>query len=679
LSAAIVGRFQYLAPAAIGGVVIGMLQSDAIYAESAYHWLPSSGLDSLVPLAVILVVLVIKAPPLTHRGMVITQELGKAPRPQNIPGATALGLAAGVVLLMLLTGQWRTALVVSMIFSVISLSWVVITGYAGQISLMQLSLAGVAGFLLGPLTTSWHIPFPVAPLFAALAATVVGVLFGLPALRLRGMYLAIVTLALAVALQTFWFQNSDFVSSSGVNIAGPTLFGVNLLARHGVVFPTIAFSLLVLVILALVAVGVAMLRRSRLGSAMLAVRANERSAAAAGVNVVRTKILAFAISAFIAGIGGCLLAYEQSNVTVDSFDVILGLGVFATAYLGGITSVLGGVQAGFLAVYGLAYVALNTWLNLGGWYQVITGVGLILTVILNPEGIVSPIHKQIQAVRERRARRRVVPVDTSTAAEPRPPRPVRLRPAQAPALLSVDDVEVRYGGVTAVSGVSLEVGDSEIVGLIGPNGAGKTTLVDALTGFVRCSGRVRLDGVRLDGRKAHDRAQAGLARTFQSIELWDDLTVTENVTVGLRGTDRGDARLDRTLDLLHLSELRDRPAGDLSQGQRQLVSIARALVSDPKVLVLDEPAGGLDTTESGWLGERLRDIRASGKAILLIDHDMSLVLAVCDRIVVMDLGEIIANGSPDKIRSDRAVAKAYLGTTHAVGRDAGIVEGPVLA
>jgi ABC-type branched-subunit amino acid transport system ATPase component len=233
-------------------------------------------------------------------------------------------------------------------------------------------------------------------------------------------------------------------------------------------------------------------------------------------------------------------------------------------------------------------------------------------------------------------------------------------------LLVARDLHVRYGGVVAVDGVSFEIREREIVGLIGPNGAGKTTLVDALTGFVNCTGDVQLGDRSLIGLRPHVRTRAGLARTFQGIELWDDLTVAENVVVGVRTRSRSAADIDRTLALLHLEAFRDRPAADLSQGQRQLVSIARALVGEPEVLVLDEPAGGLDTTESLWLGDRLRDIRASGRAVLLIDHDMSLVLSVCDRIAVLDFGKIIASGTPAEIRANPLVARAYLGSTHAV-------------
>jgi ABC-type branched-subunit amino acid transport system ATPase component/branched-subunit amino acid ABC-type transport system permease component len=669
LAAAIAGRFQSLAIGVGAGLAIGMVQSEVTFLQGKHTWLPKSGLAELVPLALVLIVLVIQGRPLPGRGALITHTLGRAPRPRSVVVPTVVATAAAVVGLVSLSGAWRAALLTSLIFGIISLSLVVVTGYAGQVSLAQLTLAGAAAFLLSPLTVSWGVPFPIAPLLAALGAMVIGVIVGLPALRIRGLPVAVVTLTLAVALEALWFRNPSLVPASGKDIKGPSLFGINLRVGAGNAYPRLAFCFVVLAALVLVGVGVAKLRTSRLGSAMLAVRANERSAAASGINVVATKVAAFAIAAFIAGIGGSFLAYKQTNVTFDPFDVILGLSVFATAYLAGITSVSGGLLAGIMGLSGLVFLATDRWFSLSNdWYQVITGVGLILTVVLNPEGIVGPWHTKIE---ELRSRRRGAAGQPETPKVEQPPALVGLeRPSPAPALLSLQDVSVHYGGVVAVDDVSFDVAEGAIVGLIGPNGAGKTTLIDAISGFAPASGQVLLAGEHLEHKKPHQRIRAGLGRTFQAIELWDDLTVEENVVVGEAAAagrhDRvGRDDLDTVFALLGLSDVRDRSAGALSQGQRQLVSIARALVGQPKVLLLDEPAGGLDSTESLWLAERLRSIRDSGVTILLIDHDMHLVLALCDEIQVLNFGKIIASGPPAAIRADRAVAEAYLGNTHA--------------
>jgi sulfate-transporting ATPase len=226
--------------------------------------------------------------------------------------------------------------------------------------------------------------------------------------------LGVVTLALAYAIEAVWFRNTQIVSVSGARVSDPSLFGIDLGIGSGAAFPRLEFGLLCLVTLVGVAFGVAKLRTSRFGSAMLAVRANERSAAGVGVNVVGVKVFSFALASFIAGLGGCLLAYRRDVVTFDSFTALGGLALASTAYLAGITSVLGGVTAGILAGSGIVFIALDRWVHLGDWFSVITGVALILTLIFHPEGVASIGHRVADWFAERRARRRLV----ETRAEP---------------------------------------------------------------------------------------------------------------------------------------------------------------------------------------------------------------------------------------------------------------------
>jgi branched-chain amino acid transport system ATP-binding protein len=242
------------------------------------------------------------------------------------------------------------------------------------------------------------------------------------------------------------------------------------------------------------------------------------------------------------------------------------------------------------------------------------------------------------------------------------------------AVLATTGLSVRFGGVHAVEDVDLAVEEGQLVGLIGPNGAGKTTYVDAITGFVRYTGRVELDGRDLAGLPPHARARLGLARTWQSTELFDDLTVRENVEVGAerpsflaltaevvgRRIPAAEAP-DEALRLLELTAIADAMPAELTQGQRKLVGVARAIAMRPRLLCLDEPAAGLDTRESEDLGRRLRRIADGGTTTLLIDHDMGLVLTICDRIVVLEFGKVIAAGPPDEVRRDERVVKAYLG------------------
>ena len=671
LAAAIVGNFQRLVPAVVAGIGIGMIQAWLVFLSGEYSWMPQSGVGEIVPLVVMLVALLATGRAVPERGSVSRPPLGRAPRPRMYTFPVLLGFAAGAVALVVTTGSARAAVINTLIFAVVALSLVVVTGYAGQVSLAQLALAGAGAFMLSYLTVDWGVPFPIAPILAALAATVVGVLVGLPALRIRGLTLGVVTLALAAGLEAIWFRNTDFVESFGNEVESPSLFGWDLGIGVGKGFPRLEFGFLCLIVCVAVAFGVARLRTSAFGSAMLAVRANERSAAGIGVNVVFVKVVSFAIASFIAGIAGSLLAYRQGVVTWETFAALAGLTLLSTAYLAGVTSVLGGVNAGIIAAGGIVFFLLDKWFDLGAdWFAVISGVLVILTLVRNPEGIAAGGHELADRFQAWLRRRRAAAgtLDDAPAPGIRPAATVARAapPPDAPVVLAVEQLTVRYGGVIAVSELSLRVPRGGIVGLIGPNGAGKTSAIDAVTGFARAAGTVELEGARIDTLKSHQRVRRGLARTFQALELYDDLTVEENVSAAAFGA-RGGARrgaVQRALDLVGIADLRERDAGDLSQGQRQLVSIARACAADPHVVLLDEPAAGLDTTESRWLGERIRAISADGTGVLLVDHDVALVLSICDYVYVLDFGRVIAEGAPAEIRTNRAVVDAYLGTVH---------------
>ena len=254
----------------------------------------------------------------------------------------------------------------------------------------------------------------------------------------------------------------------------------------------------------------------------------------------------------------------------------------------------------------------------------------------------------------------------------------------ATALLEVDGLNVRYGGVRAVSDVSFSVEEGSVTGLIGPNGAGKTSIIDALTGYhAPSAGTVTFAGEDITTLRSHLRARRGLARTFQSVELFDDLTVRENllassddIGVGraflelFRPGRSSEAAADWPLAVCNLEDVADRSPMDLSHGRRKLVGVARALARRPRLVLMDEPAAGLDTDETVELGERLRAMPGEGVTVLLIDHDMNLVLTVCDRVYVLDFGQLIAEGTPAQIRDDASVIAAYLGGHDKVGADA---------
>jgi branched-chain amino acid transport system ATP-binding protein len=247
-------------------------------------------------------------------------------------------------------------------------------------------------------------------------------------------------------------------------------------------------------------------------------------------------------------------------------------------------------------------------------------------------------------------------------------------------ILDARGISVRFGGVQALDKVDIAVAPGQVVGLIGPNGAGKTTFIDAVTGFVPYRGSVAVDGTDLAGKRPHARVRAGLGRTWQAVDLFDDLSVAENLAVSaerprmlstlrelLGGPRPPSAIVDESLAALGLSHLAEANPEQLSEGQRKLVGIARALAARPKVLCLDEPAAGLDTAESAVLGRQLRALADGGQAMLLIDHDISFVFATCDHVVVLEFGEVIAAGGAAAIKGDPRVIEAYLGTSAAVG------------
>jgi ABC-type branched-subunit amino acid transport system ATPase component len=282
---------------------------------------------------------------------------------------------------------------------------------------------------------------------------------------------------------------------------------------------------------------------------------------------------------------------------------------------------------------------------------------------LQPEGIVGEIYRRSRILRsgcdleEDEALPELTPVNAMTGR------------TDGKRVMSVSGLSVNYGGVAAVDDVDLSLPAGSIVGLIGPNGAGKTSLLDAVSGFAHSRGVVEFDGKRIDGSRPHVLARNGLVRTFQGVELWHDLSVRENVEVGaLAGRNTGRApegpvniNVSEALAIMGLRHDQNRLVSDLSQGDRQRVSIARALAARPKLLLLDEPAAGLDSVESLELGRRLRAVVGRGITLLLVDHDMDLVLGVCDLIYVLDLGRLIAEGSPDEIRECPQVIRAYLG------------------
>ena len=413
LAAALVGQFTSLAPTVVTGLALGMLQSETTKFET-FSWFPKTGVANAIPVVLIVAVLIVRGRPLPERGALISRSLPEARRPERILPTAVIGGAVLLILTFALSGQYRAGLMTTMATIVIALSWVVVTGYVGQISLVQLSLAGVAALMLSRITEQWGVPFPLSVLLAACCAVVIGVATGLPALRIRGVNLAVVTIAVAVGIESVYFNNIDLNGGvNGAEIRTPRLFGINFEIGSGTTYPRVEFALFLVVVVVISSVLVANLRRSRLGSQMLAVRANERAAAAGGISVRMIKILAFGIGASLAGVGGALLGYQAQNVSPGTFDVFVALSLFAICYLSGMTSITGAVLAGVLAPGGIFYVIFTTVLHLGRYYDLLSGLFLIDASIRNPDGIAGRLLQLGQLLSTRRD------ADPSTPSSPR--------------------------------------------------------------------------------------------------------------------------------------------------------------------------------------------------------------------------------------------------------------------
>jgi branched-chain amino acid transport system permease protein len=694
LAAALIAQFTSFGIACAAAIGIGILDSLVQYA-SAQSWFPQSGgvalpgVTDLLAFVIIVVVLFWRGSRIPGRGEVVERRLPEAPRPRHLWRTAVACALAGAVLLVIFPFDFREALINTLIGALMALSLVVITGFVGQISIIQLALAGAAGFTISHMFVNFGITFPVAALAGIAVAVVIGLVTAISAVRVRGVSLSVVTLAGAVAIQNFGFVNTTWGGGlSGSPVPEMKWFGADIGPRasfRGVDgnLPSPVFGWVVLICCVLLCVAVGYIRRATLGQRMLAVRSNERAAAAAAINPRTVKLAAFGIAAFIAGLAGSLYAYNFGSVSADRFGAVTALSLIAFAYAGGITLISGAVFAGLLSAQALIPYALDKWFGLNGnWFLLVGGVLLIFTLLQNPEGVAGDIYRrthkrpvvrapQPTAVPARSASE--APARTAQGAPARSAQSIPARTAQGtpargaqsteradlarrPAVLRVTGLSVAFGGVHALSNVALEVREGELVGLIGPNGAGKTTLVDAVSGFVNCTGRVELAGADIDGLPPYERARRGLGRTWQSTELFDDLDVRENLTVASRN---GSA--EAALGLVGMGWAAEGMPADLSMGQRKLVGVARALAAKPRLLCLDEPAAGLDTRESRELGARLRGLADQGQSMLLIEHDMGLVLGICDRVIVLEFGQVIAEGLPEVVRQDPRVIAAYLG------------------
>jgi branched-chain amino acid transport system permease protein len=591
--------------------------------------------------------------------------------------------------------------VYAMIYAIAALGLSLLMGLAGQVSLGQAGFFAIGAYTQAVLVSRYEMSPVLASVVAVAITMVAALLVALPLLRLRGHYLALATLGFGIIVAVLATESEFLGATSGV-------YGIVKPEFNGRTYdsPSEYFWLLVpVVVLALLLARNVV--ESRMGRALGAVNDSEVAAESLGVDTFRLRVQVFVLAAAYASVAGTGFAHWLGVVNPNAANFPLSVKFLLMSVLGGVGTVYGAVVGAF-AVEGLddGLRRLIPELVPGAVGEVqLIGFGVLLTLIMIflPGGL----HQLWTSFRRRAASRRspsggtdvrtdVVADEPPGGAPPdgeppgdgppsaavddgpllaRPDRPQRGTP-----LLEVRGLTKRFGGVTAVDGLDLTVHAGEIVALIGPNGAGKTTAFNMISGaVVPTAGTVSMAGTRVEGRKPHVFARAGATRTFQNLQVFSSATVLGNVMVGrhlrsragmlaaalvlpARKEEREIAAASRELlDLLGLGEDADRLAVDLPFGRQRLVEVARALALDPDLLLLDEPMAGLSGAERRELSRLLARLRAGGMAIVLVEHDVEAVLALADRVAVLEDGVLIALGTPEEVRSDPVVIAAYLG------------------
>lgn len=673
LAAAVVGGFSSFPLTLLAGLVIGIGES----VIAGYVTVPGAGQG--LPLALIVLIVVIRG-----RGVLIHGITGdRLPRLGSgrirfrilLP---LLVVAAGLIMFVC-SDSLDQAITVSFGWATIMLSVVVLLGFTGQLSFEQVAMAGLAALVAARLTqVGW--PFLLAFVVAIAAAVPIGVAFALPALRTKGVNLAIVTLGLSVTVSALVFGNASITGGQqGTPVNGvQRIFGLNI----NPITHTDRYTLFVLIAFAICATIVANVRRGAAGRRLIAVRTNESATSSLGISVFGAKLYAFVIGASVAAVGGILLGFSNSYIEYSAFDPIYSTLAVAYTVVGGVGFVLGPVFGAPLPPGGVgSFVFSSIWSNGGNYIALVGGIGLILILLNDPDGAASANIVAGRAIA--RGFRRMLAIGWErhpgrTAATPSEPEFRSVNPCQVPAArLQVDGLTVRYGGVTALDDVRVAVGPGEVVGLIGPNGAGKTSLLNAINGFTTPATGTMLIGERVMNRMGvSQRARAGLGRAFQSLELFESSTVRENIGIasdsGKLMSNLTDLVSPRSLELsdvavatvreFQLGPYLDEVVSELPYGVRRLVGIARAVAAGPSVLLLDEPAAGLSESETAELAAVVRGLaKRWGMGILVVEHDVGFIMGVCDQVVALDFGRVIAAGKPDQVRSDPSVVAAYLG------------------
>lgn len=550
------------------------------------------------------------------------------------------------------------------VYALVALGLVLLTGVAGMVSFGQAAFMGIAAYATAWLSTDVGCS-PWLGLLLALASTaLVAALLGAVTLRLRGHFLSLSTIAWGLAIY-FTFGNLPGLGNfNGITAIPPISFGSLQLISSDRIYYLIWAILLIAMWFTHNLLG------SRVGRAMRALRGGDAMVESLGVNAFRVKLATFVIAALLAAFAGWLYAHMNRFVSPTSFDVTMSIEFLMMAMVGGSGYLLAAVIGSALIT--LLKNSIQDYLPLiapsaAGQLQIVVFSALFILFLQG-------------------AREGIVPFVARWLPEPKPalpeeaaPLPRRQQPAPGRTLLEVDGVTRRFGGLVAVNEVSFALQSGEILGLIGPNGAGKSTMFNLITGALRVSGgRIIFAGGDITRTPQRNIARAGVARTFQHVKLRPKMSLIDNVLLGVyarttSGFLAGALRLDRReerraryeamrqLQRVGLGDRLFELAGNLPLGNQRILEIARALATDPVLLVLDEPAAGLRRQEKHALANLLRSLKAEGLTILLVEHDMEFVMKLVDRIVVMEFGSKLCEGEPSVVRSDARVQEAYLG------------------
>jgi ABC-type branched-subunit amino acid transport system ATPase component/branched-subunit amino acid ABC-type transport system permease component len=657
--AAAIGRFRSLPMTWLGGVIIGVAASVATKYFTSRSIL--SGIPTALPFIILFVALLL----VRQRGDIesaarrLHENYGAPRLPVAIQGPGAIAVLGVLIAVPWLFPGYLTAWMTVLCDVILFLSLGLLVRASRQVSLCQVTFAAIGAVAFSKLAGA-GVPWVPALLLAGLVVVPIGALLAIPAVRLSGLYLALATFGFGLLVQAMFYQSSVGFGVADLGLAMPRPTWLGLSGDRG-------FYFLLLALTVLASGAVIWLIQGRLGGLLRMLGSSPLTLEAFGVNITVTRILVFCLSAFIAAIAGALAGCALGTVTGSNYDPNMSLTLMV------VVAIVAGGEPWYALVAALlvalipAYLTSQTATDV---LQLFFGVGAILFSLGHGPSVPPPLQARIERMRASGARtsRRRVPAMGAA------------REAVSPASLRAEEVTVRFGGLVAVDAVSVSAATGAITGVIGPNGAGKTTLFNACSGLVApAGGRVLLDERSLARRRPSVRARLGLGRTFQHVQLGESLSVAENVRIGAEAGIVGasvrahlfrraaetrvvEGRSAEALELCGIEELAPRVVSTLSTGQRRLVELARCLAGSFRILLLDEPSSGLDAAETEAFGRLLRRVvEERGIGILLIEHDLSLTMSVCDELYVLDFGRVIHQGTPASARDSTSVQAAYLG------------------